>query len=98
AAARDDALLDRRTRGVQRVLDAGLLLLHLGLGGRTHIENRDAAGELRQALLQLLAVVIGRGLLDLLLDLADAAREIALLAVALDDRGLLFVDHDPLRT
>ena len=34
AAAGDDALLDGRLGRVHRVLDAGLLLLHLGLGGR----------------------------------------------------------------
>src|SRR4030095_11776628 len=34
AAARDDALLDGRSRRVQRVLDARLLLLHRRLGGR----------------------------------------------------------------
>src|SRR5215471_9952820 len=97
SVARDDALLDRRARGVQRVLDAGLLPLHLGLGRRADVDHRDAAGELRQPLLQLLAVVVGRGLVDLLLDLADAAREVRLLAEALDDRGLLLVDHDALR-
>src|SRR5205823_12709868 len=32
AAARDDALLEGSPRGLQRVLDAVLLLLHLGLG------------------------------------------------------------------
>ena len=32
AAAGQDAFLDRRSRGVQGVFDAGLLLLHVGLG------------------------------------------------------------------
>ena len=32
AAAGQDAFFDRRTRGVQGVFDAGLLLLHLGFG------------------------------------------------------------------
>src|SRR5438094_4228794 len=36
-AARADSLLDGRARRVQRVLDAGLLLLHLDLGGRTDL-------------------------------------------------------------
>jgi hypothetical protein len=43
---------------VQRVLDAGLLLLHLGLGGRADLDDRDAADELGEALLELLAVVV----------------------------------------
>ncbi len=34
AAAGDDALFDRRARRVQRVLDASLLLLHLGSRSR----------------------------------------------------------------
>jgi len=36
---------------MQRVLDAGLLLLHLDLGGRTDLDDRNTAGELRHALL-----------------------------------------------
>ncbi len=39
AAAGDDAFLDRRTRGVQRVLDAGLLLLHLDFGRRADLDH-----------------------------------------------------------
>src|SRR5207248_2789453 len=41
AAPRDDALLEGRPSGLQRVLDAVLLLLHLGLGGRTDLDDRD---------------------------------------------------------
>ena len=73
AAAGDDALFDRRLRRVHRVLDARLLLLHLGLGRRTDLDDGDAADELRQPLLQLLAVVVRGGLLDLRADLLDAA-------------------------
>src|SRR5437667_56283 len=50
AAARHDALLHGRTRRVQRVLDASLLLLHLGLGGRADVDDRDAAGQLGEPL------------------------------------------------
>src|SRR5690606_27633551 len=45
AAARHDALLDRRTGRVQRVLDAQLLLLHVGLGHRADADDGDAAGQ-----------------------------------------------------
>ncbi len=69
AAAGDDALFDGRARRVQRVFDAGLLLLHLGLGGRADLDDRDAADELREALLELLAVVVARRVLDLRADL-----------------------------
>jgi len=42
--------------------------------------SRNAAGELCQPFLQLLAIVVGGGLLDLRLDLGDAALDIGLLA------------------
>ena len=73
AAAGDDAFLDRRTGGVQGVLDAGLLLLHLDLGGGTDLDDGHTAGQLGQALLELLAVVVGGGLLDLGADLLATA-------------------------
>ena len=73
AAAGDDAFFDGRAGGVQGVFDAGLLLLHLGLGGGTDVDDGHAAGELGQALLELLAVVVGGGFLDLAADLVDPA-------------------------
>ncbi len=65
AAAGQDAFLDRRAGGVQGVLDAGLLLLHVGFGLGTDRDDRHAAGQLGQPLLQLLAIVVAVGLLDL---------------------------------
>ena len=65
AAAGHDALFDGRLGRVHRVFDARLLLLHLGLGGRTDLDDGDAADELGQPLLQLLAVVVRGGVLDL---------------------------------
>jgi len=56
AAARDDPLFDGRAGRVERVLDASLLLLHLGLGVRADLHHGDAAGELGEALLELLAI------------------------------------------
>ena len=78
---------------MQRIVDAVLLLLDLDLGGTADADHRDAAGELGEALLQLLAVVVGGRLLDLRLDLRDAALDVLLLAGAIDDRGLLLLDH-----
>ena len=57
---------------LQRVLDAELLLLQLDLGGGADLDDGDAAGELRQPLLQLLAVEVASRVLDLGLDLLDA--------------------------
>src|SRR5256886_8046676 len=96
AAARHDALLDRGAGGMQRVFDPGLLLLHFSLGGRAHIDHRDAARQLRQPLLQLLLVVIRRGLLDRRADLADAALNVGLLALAADQGGVVLIHHDAL--
>src|SRR5690606_24037838 len=93
AAARDDAFLDRGAGGVQRVVDAVLALLDLDLGGTADADHGDAAGELGQALLELLAVVVGGGFLDLLLDLGDAALDLGLLAGAVDDGGVLLGDR-----
>ena len=78
-----------------RVLDAVLLLLELDLGGGADLEDGDAAGQLGQALLELLAVVVGVGVLDLVLDLLDAALDVVVGAGALDDGGLVLGDDRP---
>ena len=56
AAASDDAFLNGSLGGVQGVLDAQLLVLHLDLGRSADLDDSHAAGQLGQALLQLLAV------------------------------------------
>src|SRR5262249_54739299 len=71
AAARNDAFLDRGAGRVKRVIDAVLALLHLDFGRTADLDHRDTTGELRQPLLQLLAVIVGRRGLDLLADRAD---------------------------
>ena len=81
---------------MQRVFDARLLFLHLGLGRGADVDDGNAAGELGQALLELLAVVIGGGLLDLTADLVDAALDVGFLAAAFDDGGVFLVDGDAL--
>ncbi len=55
-------------------------------------DHRHAASELREALLQLLAIIVRGGLLDLRLDLRHAGLDVLLRAGAVDDgRGLLLV-------
>src|ERR1700758_2841558 len=93
AAARDDAFLDRSAGRMHRVINAILALLHLDLGRAADADHRDAARELGQTLLQLLAVVVRGGLLDLRLDLLNARLDVGLLAGAVDDGGVLLVDH-----
>ena len=65
AATGDDALLDGRLGCRHRVLDGFLALLQVGLGGRADLDDRDAAGQLGQPLLELLAVPVGVRRLDL---------------------------------
>ena len=96
AAARHNAFLDRGAGGIERVIDAVLALLHLDLGGTADLDHGNAAGELGQPLLQLLAVIVGGRLLDLRLDLGDAGLDVGLLAGAVDDRGVLLLDPHPL--
>jgi hypothetical protein len=97
AAAGDDALLDGRPRGVERVVDAVLLLLELGLGGGAHLDHGDAALETGQALLELLLVVVARGLLHEAADLGAAGLDVLLGPGALDDGRDVLRDRDALR-
>src|SRR5579859_6624867 len=79
---------------MQCILDAGLLLLQLDLGRRANLDDGYAATELGQALLQLLFVVVAGGLVDLNLDLRDAALDVVRLAAALDDRRVVLGRDD----
>src|SRR5215468_1108534 len=94
AAAGHDTLLDRGLGVAHRVLDAVLALLQLDLGGRPRLDDRDAAGQLGQPLLQLLPVIVGVGVVDLGPDLVDPAGDLVGIARAVDDRGLVLGDHD----
>src|SRR5262249_31938886 len=94
AAARSDALLDRRPGRALRVLDAGFLLLHLGLGCRTALDDGHAADELRQPLLELLAIVVRRRVLDLGANLLHAAFDRLRRTRAFHDRRIVLVDRD----
>ena len=75
ATTGDDALLDGRLCVADGVLDAVLALLELHLGGSAGLDHRNTAGQLGQALLQLLAVVVGVAVLDLGTDLRNPARD-----------------------
>ncbi len=81
---------------MKRILDAGLLLLHLRLGGRADLDDGDAADQLGQTLLELLAVVVRGGVLDLDANLLHPRLDVGLLACPLDDRGVVLVDRDAL--
>jgi hypothetical protein len=98
AATGDHALLDGRTSGRDGVLDAVLLLLQLHLGGGADLDDGNAAGQLGQALLQLLAVPVRVGVVDLGLDLVDPALDVVVLAGTVDDGGVVLGDDDSLGT
>src|SRR5262249_17012883 len=94
AAARDYPLLDRCLGGMHRVLDSGFFLLQLGLGSSAHPDNCDAADQLGEPLLELLPVIVRGGVFDLGADLLNAALDLGLFAVALNDGGVVFIDHN----
>jgi hypothetical protein len=69
---------------------------HLDLGCTADLDDGNAAGELRQPLLQLLLVVVGGRLLDLRLDLLYARLDVLFGAGAIDDCRVVLIDFDPL--
>src|SRR5271157_4301961 len=93
-ASGDDAFLHRSAGGVHRILDPGLLLLHFGFGRSANLDYGNAAHQLRQPLLQLLAVVVARGLLDLAADFLHPAFDVGVLALSFDDGRVVLVDGD----
>src|SRR5207249_8274911 len=94
AATRHEAFLDRRAGRIGRVLHARLLLLHGRLGRGPDLDHGHATGQLGQPLLQLLAVVVAGGLVDLGADLLDTPLNSGRLAGAVEDRGVVLVPDD----
>src|SRR5580704_13116117 len=94
AAAGNNAFLDRRACGVHGVLNTSLLFLQLGLGGCGDFNYGDAAYQLGQTLLQLLAVVIGGSVFHLCANLSNAAFDLAGFPAAFNDRGVVLVNGD----
>ena len=92
----DDALFDGCARGVERILDARLLLFHLDLGGSANLDYRNTAGQLGHALLQLLTVVVRRGVFHLDADFVDAGSDGIVITGAIDDNGVVLVHGDTL--
>src|SRR6266568_4508442 len=80
SAARDNSLFDGRASGVHCVFHARFLFLHFGFGGSADFNDGNSADQLRQPLLQLLAVVVAGGFIDLAADFFYAALDLAVLA------------------
>ena len=76
------------------VFDASFCLFHFSLGRRADFNHSHATHELRQSLLQFLAIVVTRRLLNLAANFLHAALDVALLAFAFDDGGVVLVDGD----
>src|SRR5204862_3460884 len=89
SAARDDSLFNRRARRMHRIFHAGFLLFHFGFGGSADFNDGHTADQLRQPLLQLLAVVVTGGLIDLAANFFYAAFDLVVLAFAFDDGGVV---------
>src|SRR5262249_29861929 len=98
AAARNYTFLNRGLGSVHCIFDSSLLLLQLGLGSRTYLDHRHASNELRKSLLELLAIVVGCGVLDLRSDLLYATFNFSRLAGSFDDGRVVLINHDFLGT
>src|SRR3990172_8410797 len=94
AAPGDDPLFDGGAGGGEGVLHAELLLLELHLRGGADLDHGDAAGQLGQPLLELLAVELGGGVVHLGLYRLDAGLDRLVGAVALDDDGVVLGGDD----
>ena len=78
------------------VVDEVLAFLHLGFGRRPGPDHGHAAGQLRQPLGELFAIVVAGGLVDLLADGVDLRLDVLLLPGAFDYRGVFLVHDDAL--
>src|SRR5699024_4931863 len=76
------------------IFNAVLALLEFNLSSSANLEDCNAAGELSQALLQLLAVVVRVRVFDLSADLLDAAVDLLLGASTLNDGGLILGNNN----
>ncbi len=81
---------------MQCVLNAGLLFLHFDLGSSANLDHGYTTGELGDSLLQLLAIVVGTGVLDLDADFADTCLDGLAVTGTIDDGGVVLVHGDAL--
>ena len=93
AAACYDAFLNGCLGSCESVLDAELLLLHLDLGSSADLDNGYAACQLGKPLLELLAVEVGGGLLDLSADLSYTVLDLGLVAGTVNDDGVFLLNN-----
>ena len=78
---------------MERILNTCFLFFHFGLGCGTDLDNRDAADELRQALLELFSIVIAGCTLDLRPNLIDATFDRLCITGTVNNRAVVLVDN-----
>ena len=94
AATGDDAFFNSSLGVADSVLNAVLAFLELNFGCGTGLDDCNAAGQLGQAFLQLLAVVVRIGVFDLGTDLGNAASDLVGVAGTFNDGGLVLGDNN----
>ena len=87
-----NTLFDGRSSGVHSIVDPRFLLFHLGLCRCAYRDYCDPARQFCQALLQLFAVVIRSGLIDLNPQGLYAVLEVSRFSRATGDRCVVLVD------
>ena len=81
---------------MERVFDTCLLLFHLDFSGSADLDNRYTAGELRNTLLKLFAIVVRRRVLNLNTNFANATLDSFRITRTINDRGVVLVHGDAL--
>ena len=84
-------------RGIERIFQTRFFLFQRGFRCRADLDHRDATDQFRQARVEVLAVVLRRGLLDLRPEVFDPTLNIDEGTRAFDDRCRLLRDRDALR-
>ena len=82
---------------MERVVDAILLLLHLGFGMRANLDDRNAAAQLRKTFLEFFAIVIAFAFRDHAAQQIGARFDLFFGAATVDNRRGVFVDRDAFR-
>ena len=97
AAARNDAFIQRRLRRRLRVFEEVFAFFQLRFGRRADVDASDAAGQFREAFLELFFVVRAGRRFDFGANLRDASFDFVFFAAAVDDRRRIAGNDDFLR-
>ena len=95
AAAGNDSLFHRRPGGIEGVFDPQFAVLEFGFGGGTHLDHGHTTGQFGDPLIELFAVVIGVGVVELAANGANPGGYGVLVITGGHNRGAVFGDRDP---